>query len=107
MHDIDRMRQEMERGIDALESTGFEAGYAGEYAGETFGEYGTAGETFEFGDNEGVFSEQQELELASELLEITNEAELNQFIGSLIKKAGKAVGSAVKGVALAVFMSGG
>ena len=85
MHDMDRLRQEMERGIDALESTGFET--------ETFGEYEQG---FEFGQGEGVFSETQEMELASELLEITNEEELNQFIGNLIKSAGRAIGSAVR-----------
>lgn len=95
MHDMDRMRQEMERGIDALEGVGFEA--EGGFGQEVYGEYG-AGETqgFEFGQGEGVFNELQESELASELLEITNEQELNQFIGSLIKKAGRAVGSIVK-----------
>ncbi len=89
MHDMDRVRQEMERGIDALEGVGFET--------ETFGEYSGERESgFEFGQGEGVFSEAQEMELASELLEITNEQELNQFIGNLIKSAGRAIGSAVR-----------
>jgi uncharacterized protein (DUF697 family) len=44
----------------------------------------------EFGDQESPFNEVEEAELAAELLEITDEAELDQFIGSLIKKAGKA-----------------
>lgn len=93
MHDIDRIRHEMEQGIDALESTGFEVD---EYAGEVYGESGTSDEfEFEF-EFEGVFNEQQELELASELLEVTTDAELNQFIGKLIKRAGKAVGKAVR-----------
>jgi hypothetical protein len=36
------------------------------------------------------------MELATELLEITNEAELDQFLGKLIRKAGRAVGRAIK-----------
>ena len=36
--------------------------------------------------------ETEEMELASQLLEITDEAELDQFIGGLIKRAGRAVG---------------
>jgi hypothetical protein len=60
-----------------------------EYPQEVYGE----GE-YEY---EGVFSEQEEMELAAELLEVTNEQELEQFLGSLIKKVGGAVGSFVKG----------
>jgi len=44
----------------------------------------------------GVFSEDEELELASELLELVDEQELDQFLGDLINKAGKAIGSFVK-----------
>lgn len=92
MHDMDRTRQEMERGLDALETTGFEMEQ------EAYGEYAGAGEfEFETPLGEGVFGEAQEQELAAELLEITNEQELNQFIGKLIKSAGRAVGGFVKG----------
>src|SRR4029077_1840989 len=35
-------------------------------------------------------------ELAGELLEVTNEAELDRFLGDLISKAGKAVGSFIR-----------
>lgn len=44
----------------------------------------------------GVFSESEEIELTSELLEINNEEELDQFLGDLISKAGKAVGKFIK-----------
>jgi len=44
----------------------------------------------------GVFNEQDEMELAAELLEISDEQELDQFLGDLIKKAGSAIGSVVK-----------
>lgn len=54
-------------------------------------------ETFEYPPSGGatgrVFNEQQEMELASELLEVNSEAEFEQFLGDLISKAGKAVGS--------------
>jgi hypothetical protein len=46
--------------------------------------------------DEGVFSEAQEMELASQLLELNSEQELEQFLGDLISKAGKAIGSFVK-----------
>ena len=61
-----------------------------------FGEY-EAGEAETYGEAEtGVFSPAQEMELASELLEVSDEAELDRFIGSLIRKAGSAVGKFVK-----------
>jgi hypothetical protein len=42
------------------------------------------------------FSEVEEMEEAARLLEITDEAELDQFIGNLLKKAAKASGSVLK-----------
>lgn len=71
--------------------------YPGEMAGETFGEY----------HGEMPLNELQEMELATELLTVTNEAELEQFLGGLIKKVGgfmkspvgKALGGVLKGVA--------
>ena len=58
-------------------------------------------ETFEFegelGETEAeVFNEAEQMELAAELLEIRDEAELEQFLGKLIKKAGGAIGKFVK-----------
>lgn len=66
MHDIDRTQI----GNNALETY--------EYSGS-----GSAGR---------VFNEQQEYELASELLEVNSEQEFEQFLGDLISKAGKAIG---------------
>jgi hypothetical protein len=43
-----------------------------------------------------VFSEAETMELASELLEVGNEAELDRFLGDLISKAGSAIGSFVR-----------
>ena len=82
-------------------------------------QYGTHQPEFEFGEmefsgemeGEGVLGEALEMQLASELLEVTNEAELEQFLGDLIGKVGsiagkvinspigKAVGGVLKGVA--------
>lgn len=53
---------------------------------ETYGGYG----------QEGPFSEAEEMELAAELLTVSNDAELDQFLGNLIKKAGRAVGGFIK-----------
>jgi len=47
-----------------------------------------------------VFNEDEETELASELLELVDEQELDHFLGSLIKKAGSAIGSFVKSPAI-------
>ncbi|GIH06917.1 hypothetical protein Rhe02_49840 [Rhizocola hellebori] len=41
-------------------------------------------------------SSQMEMELTHELLEVTSEEELEQFLGNLIKRAGKAVGGFIK-----------
>lgn len=74
MHDISGTQFQ---GFGEMESEAFEF-----EEGETFGE--------------GPFSAEEEMELAGELLGVSNEAELDQFLGSLIKKAGSAVGKFVK-----------
>ncbi|UOQ51418.1 hypothetical protein [Hymenobacter cellulosivorans] len=68
-------------------------------------EYGSSQETFEFNpefmgetsgesyEMSGELHETQELELAHELLEVSNEHELNMFLGKLIKGAGRAIGN--------------
>jgi hypothetical protein len=58
------------------------------YSQEAESYYGPAGG--------GVFHPNQEMELASELMEVANEQELEQFLGDLIKSAGSALGSFVK-----------
>jgi hypothetical protein len=51
-------------------------------------------ESFEYDfEQEGVFGEAEVAQFASELMEVQNEAELEQFLGDLIKKAGSAVGT--------------
>jgi hypothetical protein len=78
MHDIDRVREEL--------------------APETFGEF-EAGEfeaaPFTFNESGEVFNETENMELASELLEVTSEAELENFIGDLVAKAGRSLGQFV------------
>ena len=59
-------------------------------------------EQFEFGENEwspeagGSFNEAEEMELATELLAVSNEGELDRFLGDLVSRATKAVGSFVR-----------
>lgn len=83
MHDIDRTSNEF--GMDSGEFQTGEIPF--EY--ETLPGMGLGDEI------SSPFNELQETELAAELLSLSNEAELNQFLGDLIKKAGSAVGSFV------------
>jgi hypothetical protein len=90
----------------AGEYAGEMPGEAGEYAGEYAGEFGNESESFGEFSHESLFSEAEEMELASELLNVSSEAELEQFFGSLFKKAagflksglGKQLGGALKNV---------
>jgi hypothetical protein len=84
MHDIDRTQLEMEWEAEGFDMEAESDGY-GEMEGEFDGEAGN-----------GVFGETDEMELAAELLELTDEAELDQFLGDLIKKAGRVVGKVVR-----------
>lgn len=76
MHDIDRVRLETQSETELFESDALEA------------------EQFEFAQAEAgeVFGETEQMELASELLEVMSEAELDRFLGRLIRRAGQAVG---------------
>jgi len=78
MHDIDRTQLEYSPELENYEYEDYEYGEA-EWGGET-----------------GVFSEAETMELATELLGVSSEAELDMFLGDLIKKAGKTVGQFVK-----------
>ena len=44
----------------------------------------------------GPLSEAEEMEYATRLLEVTHEAELEQFLGGLIRRVGRAVGGAIR-----------
>jgi hypothetical protein len=71
MHDVDR--------------TQLETGFGGEYGYELEPEY-------EYGGGNGAPREADEMELASELLEVGSEEELDEFLGSIISSATKAAG---------------
>ncbi len=85
MHDIDRIRLETQSETEMFEAGPFEAEQFEFAQAET--PYGETGE---------VFGETEQMELASELLEITSEAELDRFLGDLIERAGRAIGKFVK-----------
>jgi hypothetical protein len=119
MHNIDRTNLESNYGeyTGEFERDGYEFEFEGNHGFETYGEYQgeysgeyTGEYTGEYA-MESPFSEAEEMELAAELLTISNEAELDQFLGKLIKKVssgigkvikspiGRALGGALKGVA--------
>lgn len=78
MHDLDRVQLEFDPEDtyeDAYEDTG---------EGLFFETDGLAGE--------GPFSEESEMNLATQLLEVIDEQEMDQFLGNLIKKATSAAG---------------
>ena len=64
-------------------------------------EYAPQMESYEFQQSEwmgegGVFNEADEMELAAQLMEVNDEQELDQFLGNLIRKAGRAIGRVVR-----------
>jgi uncharacterized protein (DUF697 family) len=71
MHDLDRTQLET---YETFEATPF--GYAGE---------------------SGVFGEADEIAMATELLGVSTEEELDQFLGDLVKKVGGVVGKIARG----------
>jgi uncharacterized protein (DUF697 family) len=83
MHDIDRTQMEYASEFPGFQSEQFEYGeYEQEWAGETYGET--------------VLTEADEGQLASELLAVTNEAELDQFLGNFIRKVGSVAGKVIR-----------
>jgi hypothetical protein len=109
MHDIDRISledafesYEGEGEYGQYETNGFETQYEDAYEHEHDSFFETEEEAendFEFQTglySESPFSEAEELALASQLLNVTNEGELDQFIGKLIRGAGKSLSSLLK-----------
>jgi uncharacterized protein (DUF697 family) len=89
MHDIDRTLMEYENP--------YEAEYEADDEYEYEDEYGYDGETdAEAYEMENVFDESEEMELASELMSVADDEELEYFLGNLIKKAGRKIGRFVK-----------
>ncbi len=95
MHNIDRTT--LGAGFAEYETEGFNYEFEGDprYMGETYGEV----------YSESPFSEAEEMELAAELLSVSNEAELEQFLGEMIQKKGgrgkfgRILGGLLKGAA--------
>jgi hypothetical protein len=94
MHNIDRTNMESNYGEYSSEFETDESGFEfeGDQEFETNGEYASYGEYA----MESPFSEAEEMELAAELLSVSNEAELDQFLGSLFKKVSQGIGKVIK-----------
>src|SRR5579871_6330860 len=94
------------QGAELTEFGEFESGEfeGGEFEGEFEGEGESEGEQFLGdvlgsvlgGEMESPLSESEEIELASELLELGSEQELEQFLGNLFKGVSRAVGGFIK-----------
>lgn len=65
----------------------YEADYEGNYEGDF---------ESDFGQGEGPFNEEEEIEMAAELLAVSGERELDQFLGKLIRRVGKAAGQIIR-----------
>jgi hypothetical protein len=75
-----------------------ESAFESESFGYEFGEFGEVGE-FATGELGSPLSETEEVELAMELMAVSSEAEMEQFIGKLlkgVKKVGSVVGKIAK-----------
>ncbi|MEN7547284.1 hypothetical protein AAG747_05155 [Rapidithrix thailandica] len=111
MHDLDRTIDELEYDDNEFE---FESEYEEEYDDEFEFESEYDDDEYEFEmrpDGDNPFTEEEEMELASELLAVSSEEELDQFIGGLVKrawkgakrfaksKAGRSIGRFAKGLA--------
>jgi hypothetical protein len=84
MHDIDRVRLEVHPQSEIFET--------GPHEAERLEHL----EHFEFGEAEAesgeLLGETEQMEFASQLLEISSEAELDRFLGALINRVGQAAG---------------
>lgn len=116
MHDIGRTQLEQQT-FGESESSEFEGGSfesgefesgefeGGEFEGGSFESGEFEGSEFEGGEFEGggqsaeaesPLSEMEEMELASELLEVASQGDLEQFLGDVFQAAGQAVGNFVR-----------
>jgi len=87
MHDIDRTLMEYEPEMNEYDDEGE---YEAEYETEDEDEYEDEGEfEAEYEAYEAVFDEQEEMEMAAELLGVTEEAELDYFLRKLVKRVGR------------------
>jgi hypothetical protein len=74
MHDIDRTQFDVNPEMESFE----------------YEQYEMPGDMYE------ALSEQEQMELAAELLEVRDEQELDQFLGNLIRRVGRTLGRVVK-----------
>jgi hypothetical protein len=86
---------EAEWGHEAEAEWGSEAEAEWEAEGEDESE-AEWGAEYEWEAESEALGEAEVMELAGELLEVTNEAELDLFLGNLIRNAGRAIGQVVK-----------
>lgn len=104
MHDIDNVRFESDAEMEQWGSSPAGFGEAeGESIAQTSFEFDEAesavhaeAEDSTYGEAEAVFDEAEEMGLAGELLGVSTEAELDQFLGRLIRRAGRALGQVVR-----------
>ena len=102
MHDIDRTQSEFDAALNEYQGEQYE--YPGESGEDEFGmreSYETypeteSYETYEDEVHESGLSEAEEMEMASELLEVTSEEELEFFLDKLIRGAASKLGRAVR-----------
>ena len=105
MHDIDRTQRELE--MEHEHEHEFEGEHEGEaFLGSLFGEAEHEHEMEHEHEHEmeheheheaeSPLHESHEMELASELLEVGNEAELEYFLGGLFKRATRGIGNFIK-----------
>jgi uncharacterized protein (DUF697 family) len=85
MHDIDLTTNESEMEAYTMDEYEMDEYESDDYEYEIESGYD---EEYEF---ESPFDEQEEMELAAELLSVTNEEELDQFLGKIFKKAWRGV----------------
>jgi len=106
MHDIGRTQLERQS-FGEFESGEFEGGEfeGGEFESQEFEGEGFEGEFSEYGESPGFevpaelaspLSEMQEMELASELLEVGSQHDLEQFLGDVFNAVGRAAGKAIR-----------
>jgi uncharacterized protein (DUF697 family) len=88
--------QGYESELDALEVDGGEMAWEPSGEDSFAGEDALEGEAYDADETQLPFDEVMEMELAGTLLDVASEGELDQFLGNLIQRAGRAVGAVVR-----------
>ncbi len=103
MHDLDRTMESFETDPDAFDGeefeddfepefqNEFEAEFEAESEAEYESEYESEFESFADGQAGAPFDDGEEMELAAELLNVSDDEELEQFLGKLIRRVGRKV----------------